>query len=314
MSRIASAIFLAGALLVGAFNGLAQPPALPKPPSIPNAAAPTEVFRKLLAMGEAERASFIAAKPEASQQILRAKVKEYLTLAPAAREARLQSLELRWYMLPLMKLPGAERARAMTALPEDKRSLVEPRLRTWDILPPPLKLEVLENESVVRFFVQAQESGTSHEELLRTLSPAQRAQMESDFGRWTNVPPARRERMFANVDRFFGQLDPKARTKTLRKLDEPERAQMQRTLKTFEGLPEAQRQRLVDGFKKFKDLAPADRQAFLKSADQWQTMSDKDRQLWRLIINQTRRPPALPIPPFPQSRSGRLGSSLVATN
>jgi hypothetical protein len=299
-----------GACLCAASVVLAQPVA-PVPPPVPLGASPADLFRRILGTNEAGREAFIATKNPEAQRILRAKVAEFMALAPAAREARLQSLDLRYYLVPLMRLSSSDRARAIAALPENKRAMVQSRLLTWDILPPPLKVEVLQNESVVRLFIQAQESGTSHAQWLASLPATQREQAEIDFRRWTNLPPARREQMFSNVERFFGTLDPKSRSQALNVMGDGERAEMERTLAVFDGLPAEQRDRIVDGFRKFKDLAPAERQAFLKSADEWRTMSEKDRQLWRRIVNHTRFPINPPMPPV---RAGRDGVSLVGTN
>ncbi len=299
-----------GALLCAAGVAIAQTIA-PAPPPIPLGASPADLFRRILGTNEAGREAFIATKSPEARRILRAKVAEFLALSPEAREARLLSLDLRFYLLPLMKLSSSDRTRAIAALPENKRTMVQSRLLTWDILPPPLKQEVLENESVVRLFIQAQESGASHAQWLASLPAAQREQVVNDFRRWTNLPPARREQMFSSVERFFGTADPKVRSRALNVMSDGERAEMERTLAVFDGLPAEQRDRIVEGFKKFKDLAPDERQAFLKSADEWRTMSEKDRHLWRRIVNHTRHPINPPMPPV---GAGRRGVSLVGTN
>ena len=83
--------------------------AAPNPPAVSMNNAATELWRRVLAMTESDREAFITSKPAAAQDYLRGKVKEYLALSPADREARLRGLEMRAMMLPLMKMPYSTR-------------------------------------------------------------------------------------------------------------------------------------------------------------------------------------------------------------
>ena len=291
-----------------------QPAARPPLPQASMALrSPTDIFRELLNMSAAARQEFLAQKPAEHRQRLEAKIDEYAKLPVEEREARLQALEIRWHMLQLMQLSITNRAERLAAVPEQYRSLVRWRLAQWDILPPPLKKDVLDNEMVIRWFAQAGTSGRTQEELLAELPAAQREQLLRDIERWEAMPPQRKEQMSASFDRFFG-LAPEDRNRTLGALPEEERIRMQAALTVFDRLPEEQRERVVEGFKKLNGLSPAERQEFLKSAERWRAMSEKDRELWRRIVARVRAA-KLPPPPLPPQPTARIVPEiLVATN
>src|SRR2546422_921168 len=72
-----------------------QPPPLPPPP--------IEFFRQLLGMKPEEREKALALREPKTRQLVEAKVKQFEALPADERENRLRTLELRWYLLPLMK-------------------------------------------------------------------------------------------------------------------------------------------------------------------------------------------------------------------
>jgi len=262
----------------------------PAPPAPIGVAAPTQIFRRLLAMTDAEREQFLAQKGTNVQAFLRGKVQEYLALSQSEREARLQALELRAYMLPLMKMPAVSRQAHLESIPADRRKDVEQRLRLWDIMPPPLKNDVLQNETAIRIFVQSRASGTP--ENPAGLTPQQRDEYEA----WKALPPERREHMIAHFDTFFG-LDPNKQRRTLGILSDTERARLQPTLAALDGMTKTQREEVVEGFKKFKGLSPSEQHEFLRTAARWQAMTEKERDLWRHLAVQLRNTPPPPMPP-----------------
>lgn len=255
----------------------------PLPETAPPGTSPIDIFRRMLALSAAGREQFYTNKPPQQQDYLRRKIAEYLSLSPEDREARLQALELRWHLLPLMQLPPGQRASRLRAVPERLRPLVQERLLRWDILPPPLQKDVLDNQAAIRMFTQLRAAGGSRDELYLGLSTAQRERMERDYERWQQLPPERRQQMCDNFERFVG-LDPRDQQKALTSLAAAERLQMQKTLAIFSSLPVEQRERVIDGFIKFKGLPPAERQNFLRGARQWQALSEKERQLWRRMV------------------------------
>ncbi len=264
---------------------------------------PVELFRQILEMNPAARQQALAGRSEQARAFLDAKLREFDALPPSGREERLQTLQLRWLLLPLMKKPAADRTSSLAALSPTDRALVEERLQEWDLLPEDLQRKVLENQNVIRIFLRPgadfarPDPGSTH------LLPAQRAQMEQDQQRWLALAEEDRERILAQFDRFL-ELNAREKSRILDGMGEKERRQMQLTLQNFARLPREQRDACLRGFGKFRALSPQEREAFLSNAERWQAMSAADRQLWRDLV--ARLGPRAPLPPGARPKSAPL--------
>lgn len=300
-------------LALGAGPSLAQQPdgavaaarALPYPPS---PVSPVDTFRTLLNTNADGRERVLATKSPAQRQYLEAKIREYESMTAEQREVRLQALQLRWYMLPLMKMNAVERAARLATIPDPYRTNIQSRMRTWDILPPALRQDILDNEIAIRFLVRA-ESHASGENFLRALSAQQQAELQRQVERWNNLSPGRREGAVAQFDRYF-ELDARQKNQTLARLTEVERAQMNQSLASYDRLSREERQQAMEGFKKFAGLSASERAAFLKTAERWSAMSEADREAWRKMLNKLQTAKIMP----PPLSAGRAVVSLVGTN
>jgi hypothetical protein len=264
------------------------------PPS-PQAQSPVDFFRQLLAMEPQEREEFLTNRPPAVRERILAKVSEYQALNADERELRLRATELRWYLEPLLHLASTNRVAQLAQMPEDLRDLAKNRLIEWDILPPPLQQEFLENERTLHYFA--------------TIDPRNN----------TGDPSAEKRRQIAaQFDQFF-ELTLAEKQKTLGTLSETEREQMEKTLQSFDQLPPQQRLECIRAFTKFAGMSPQDRADFLKNAESWSQMPPKDRQIWRDLVAQVPEWPPLPqsfiqppMPPMPPTT--KKTDSAVATN
>jgi len=286
-----------------------NPPAITEsnavaPPLPVPSKSPVELFRHLLAMSVVERRQFLADRPPENQKRLMDKIRDYELLKPDDRELRLRVTELRWYLLPLMSTSATNRQAQIDAMPPEMRTLVEERLREWDILPPPMQKELLENELAVRFFTEADAGNAAHKtNLLSNLSPTQRDSLEAGLAQWQRMPEPQRQRVMHQFDRYFG-LSQKEKDRALKTLSEAERQQIEKTLRNFAALPPVQRSQAIRSFEKFASLSPEERQLFLKNAERWEQMSPAERQSWRNLVNTLTMlpvPPSrvAPRPPFP---------------
>lgn len=304
MSRLCQTIFclLAACAVVGSAHGDGLPagpvkrasPSMALMPPLPQSASPVAFFRELLAMSPAERFNSLTNRtPEARQRIL-AKVHEYLALDPDERELRLCATELRWYLLPLLRTSPTNYEAELAYVPDNLRPLVKSRLQQWEILPPPLQQEFLENDRALHYFTRL---GPPNEDTASAADP-------------------QRQKIAGEFDQFF-ELTPSEKAKTLNTLSDAERAQMEKTLQTFETLPPAQRIRCVHNFTKFAGMSPQERAEFLKNAQLWAKMSPKERQTWRDLVAHVPlwppMPPSALMPPMPPSLQKHLHPT-VATN
>jgi hypothetical protein len=271
------------------------PPEMP-PLLLPDR-SPIAFFRELLAMDDDEREQALAKyTPERQTQIL-AKVREYESLAPDDRELRLRVTELRWYLRPLMAVPGADRADQLARIPEPNRSLLKARLSEWDKVPADVQKELLGLEPTLQYFAEIEgRDELQRQQMLNSLSPSRRRLLEKGLQRWGAMSGAQRQRTLYRFNQFF-DLTGAEKQKALMTLSEPERLQIEKTLRTFGSLPPDRRARCIDSFDKFASLSLAERQEFLKNAERWKLLPPSEREAWRELVN--RLPPPLPPRPPP---------------
>lgn len=266
------------------------------PPLTPltQAKSPVEFFRELLAMTPADRENYLTNRPPEIRSRLLAKIQEYQALDPGERELRLRATELRWYLPPLLHESPAGRAERLAAVPDGLRDLVSARLAQWDILPPPLQQEFLENERALRYFTHVDSTNGPP-------TPGggwERTPPDSDLARWNALSEEQRQRITDQFNQFF-EFTPMEKQKTLGTLSPREQRQMERTLGTFAQLPPAQRRDCIRAFTKFAGMSPSDRAEFLKNAERWSQMSPQERRTWHDLVANVPPWPAMPEPPVP---------------
>jgi hypothetical protein len=308
-------LFLAGVVPAADTNAL---PAIPRE-------SPIAYFRQLLVMTDAERSSELAGRPEAQRVGLQAKVDEYLALPASERELRLRATELRFYLLPLMRVSPEEREARLESVPENIRDLVADRLVQWALIPPTFRQQWLENEAALQLFSRMHPgSAANADELVGQLPTARVATMERDFARWQALSDGERAQLLRGFNHFF-RLTAVEKKRTLRTLSEEERIAMQKALRKFDALPPSQREACVRGFHQFVLMPPSERARFMGNVDRWQAMSPEDREQWRSVVNQlayqlAQRPPLPPgvepvlvydTPPLP---IGFAPPAIVGTN
>jgi hypothetical protein len=304
MNRLGSSV-IAVWLLVSGFSLFAQQPVSPAPPPAPPVnlippvtapASPVAMFRRLLDMSRREQECYLTNRPPAIRAALRAKIHEYQAMDPDARELRLRATELRWQLIPLLRLAPADRGPRLALVPEDLAPLVQARLAEWDQLPPTLQAEFLANDRTLHYFA-----------LVATTNQA-----SAD-----PVAAARHAKIAEQFNQFF-ELTPDEKQKTLKTLSPTERAQMEQTMRAFGRLPTRQRVECLRAFTQFAGLSPADRAEFLKNADRWAQMSPAERQTWRDLVARVPSWPPLPqnlLPPPMPPRPGPIKPHpVMATN
>ncbi len=235
------------------------------------------------------REDYLTNRPPQTRDRIIAKVNEYEKLSPDERELRLRATELRWYLMPLLKMNHASRALRLAKIPVDLRDIVKDRLTGWDILPPELQDEFLENERAMYYF-----SG---------VRPAANSVVEKEL-------QAKRERISAQFNQFL-ELSPEEKQETLSVLSAEERIQMQKTLESFEKLTPPQKNECVRNYVKFAGMGDAERAEFLRNAEHWSQMSPSERQTWRDLVANV--PDWAPLPASIYPPGTAPGASPAAT-
>ncbi|HEY1788878.1 MAG TPA: DUF3106 domain-containing protein [Verrucomicrobiae bacterium] len=292
----AAALFVSSAAAQDATNSTAFPisaAAAIMPPLASPTPSPVDYFRKLLAMSPEQLHGTLAQKsPKVRARIL-AKVNEYAALDPDDRELRLRATELRWYLMPVLQAPPDQRTTQVSLVPADFRDLVESRLMEWEILPPTLQQEFLDNQHIAGYFAGLNTTNNNSE----TSAPS-----DAEQSRWNGYSETERQAMVAEFNDFYN-LSPGEKQKALGELTDTERKQMQATLQTFGKLPASQRAECIHAFGKFEDMSREERTEFLKNAQRWSKMTVGERQAWRDLVAHVPQWPPLPteaiMPPLP---------------
>lgn len=264
------------------------------PPVLPTT-SPVAVFRHLLDLSFKEREAFLTNRPPEIRAALRAKIAEYLAMDPNERELRLRATELRWQLIPLLRIAPADRGPRLAVVPEDLAPLVKSRLAEWDKLPASLQQEFLANDRTRLYFALVDATNQS-----AANDPAE----------------IQRQKIASQFNQFF-DLTPEEKQSVLKTLSGTERAQMEGTLRAFDKLPPLQRIECVRAFTKFAGLSPAERAEFLKNAEHWSKMSPQERKTWRDLVARVPTWPPLPrrlLPPPPPHLPIPVNHAAVATN
>jgi Protein of unknown function (DUF3106) len=304
-----AALAVAGFTFSAAAQNAVNPAPAPPTPSIPAAImpppSPVDYFRKLLAMPPEEREKALAGKPPEIRARILAKVNEYALLDPRESESRLRATELRWYLMPLLRAAPTDRAARLALVPDDIRDLVKSRLMQWEILPPPLQQEFLENEYILNYFSSVNTASRP------VIEPPPTDVQQSQ---WNALSDNERKTMTAQFNAFF-EMPPSEKQEALDGLSSIDRAQMKKTIEAFNQLPPPQRAQCISAFGKFADMSPQERAEFLRNAERWSQMSPADRKAWiDLVAHVPQWPPAVPamlMPPMPPRSSLH---PLVVTN
>jgi len=269
--------------------------------------SPISQFRQLLAMSATDRDRDLSKRPESQRKILRAKIEEYQLMPSEMRDLRLRQVELRWYLVPLMRMEPGQRGTRLAAIPVDYRKIIGERLEQWDLLPPPIQKEALESEITRNYLIRLESSShTEREAMLTSLPMERRSQIEQELARWQSLTARQKQTRYARFDDFF-ELNPQEKQKVLGALSNEERQQMQNVLERFKNLPRDQRQHCIESFHKLASLTPEQQDEFLKNVERWQALSQDERESWREMVNALPPLPpgffpAAPIswPPLPQ--------------
>lgn len=291
----ALALWISSAAGQDATNSVKSPVIVPPaiiPPPMPMMVSPVEYFRKLLAMSPEQLQKTLANKPLQIRERILAKVNEYAAMDPDDREVRLRATELRWYMAPLLEAPPAQLKSRLDNVPSDIRNLVRSRIMQWELLPPALQQEFLENESIAGYFADV--NSTNRDSTEPALSNA-------DQSRWNKYTAMQRQGMIAEFNGFFN-LSASEKQAALGALTDIERKEMEQTLQAFGKMPMRQRVECIRAFGKFSSMTSEERAEFLKNAQRWSKMTPSERQAWRDLVAHVPQWPPLPpaiMPPMP---------------
>jgi len=226
-------------------------------PPLPPLSSPVDSFRVLLALPTLERKQYLTNRTADVQIRLGEKIREYQALTPAERELRLTITELSWYLLPLMSAPATNRAAQLARIPPGPRELVATRLQQWDQLAPPVQQQLLTNQQAASYFASG-EAGT--------ISPASRAdemrrELQGRFAQLLELTAGEKEKVL----RTLSEAERRQMEKTLNaygKLSPGQRQQCLTSFSKFAAMSLAERQEFLKNAARWSQMSPAERQTW----------------------------------------------------
>lgn len=227
------------------------------PPLPPLIKPPVELFRELLVMPSAERLKFLTVYPPLVRNRILEKLAEYQSLKPEECELRLRVTELRWYLLPLLDLPATNRAAQLAFIPPAMRELVEPRLQQWTLLPPPLRQMLLTNEQAVGYLIRVDNPANQ----APALTEEQRRRLSENFSRLIELTPREKEKAL----RTLSDAERRQMEKTLQafeKLPQSQRARCIRSFAKFAALSAGDQQEFLKNAEHWSQMSFTERQAW----------------------------------------------------
>lgn len=286
--------------------------------------SPFAKFKTIVALSEADREAAIQelkVSSERHRKVVRAKVSEYASMSETERNRKLDALDFRWHLLPLMKLDATKRTQRLASVPERFREDINQRLAGWDKLDGGTREELLKNESFFRYmssFGRGRESRIAMTNHIGRMPPKLREGVEKRIADWRGKPKPDRRKMSRQFHRFF-DLRPSEQEKALSHLPRRERAKMEASLERFKAMSTAQRELVIKSFDRLADMTQDERTSFFRNSQRWNEMGDTERKQWRTLV--TKMPPLPPgfekkaTPPLPPGMGDpAAGGQTVVTN
>ena len=213
--------------------------------------SPFAKFKLIVALPEAQRALAIQelnVSSERHRKVVQAKLSEYAAMPEAERNRKLDALDFRWHLVPLMKMNQAERGTRLASVPERYREDINHRLAGWDDLEARTRAELLKNESLFRYmssFGRGRESRIALTNHIGKMPAKLRESVEKRIADWRGKPKQDRRQMTHQFHRFF-DLRPTEQEKALRHLPRRERAKMEASLRRFKSMSTSQRELVIN--------------------------------------------------------------------
>ena len=285
--------------------------------------SPFAKFKQILELPEVKREVAVESLNVSSDKhraIISSKIKEYEAMSLNERNHKLDALDFRWHLLPLLKMEPAKRADKLTAVPERFREDILNRLNGWDKLDIQVRESLIRNESFFRYmssFGRGSESRAAMTNHLIKMPSKLRENVEKRIIEWRGRQKSDRHKMKRHFHRFF-DLQPIDQQKALSHLSVRERTKMEASLIRFKSMTIEQREIILKSFDRLADMSQVERTAFFRNSQRWNEMSNAERKQWRTLV--TKMPPLPPgfeketSPPLPPGMSDPVSGQTVVTN
>lgn len=273
------------------------------PPPVTFGQCPVDFFIQLLDKSPQEREELLSGKSPEQRKIIQVKINEYLKYSRAERELRCRILKIRWYLEPILQLAPELQTQAIQNVPEPERIAVAERLKYWNLLPPPLKQEILKNDDMMQYFISCYEP--SKKIVFGNPLIFQRdegsVQTNQFLIQWLKLSVDERLNKIETFKQYFS-LTPKEKTNVLARIPLALRKELAAQLNFLENMDPAKRADFLDFLEYFSRLKISEQEKFFLGLNRWFRMSPEQRKNWKELT-------AL-VPPLPP---GLLLSNVYST-
>ena len=265
--------------------------------------SPFAVFKKIVLLPQSEREAAVdefKISSERHRKFLQTKVHEYAAMTEAERNRKLDALDFRWHLMPLMKTAKADRAKRLASVPERFRTDIELRLTGWDKLDASVRADLLRNESFFRYlssFGRGRQSRVALTNHMEKMPSRLRQGLDGRITTWREKPRTERRRITRQFHQFF-DLPKAEQERALGHLTPKELAKMDATLYQFKAMSRAQRELVMRSFEKLAGMSQAERAGFFRNTERWNGMTNAERKKWRTLVTQ--------MPPLPPGFGNEL--------
>ena len=143
------------------------------------------------------RVENLARIPSDVRPLLEDRLKAWDQLPEAARQTLLENEKSLGWFAQLERLPAQDQQRVLRQVPEQDRAMVESQLARWQTLPAEVRRRAFTDFDTFFRLSTAEQART-----LRTLSEAERRQMEATLRDFADLDPVRRDRCLRSFKRF----------------------------------------------------------------------------------------------------------------
>jgi hypothetical protein len=170
---------------------------------------------------------------------------------------RLKATELRWYLQSLMRSPATNRPAQLALIPENMREMVADRLQQWDRIPAPVQRMFLTNKQAVSYLARVDAPPNSPP----LPPPPDRQKIIDRVNQLFDLTPNEKEDVLATLSDAERQQMEKT-LDTFKNLTLAQRQQCLLSFKQFTEMSGAERQEFLNNAKRWSQMTPAQRQAW----------------------------------------------------
>jgi hypothetical protein len=294
IGKFLTILILATAIRMSGAPALSAAQLAPIPVPVPVQQSPVELFRKLMADSPGERDEYLARQTSSVRSFLQQRLNQYAAMTREARELKLQTTELRFFLRPQLTASPVQRQIMLATTPDHYREIVRLRIERWDGLSPELQQQILKNEALLGLILRIGQSGSTG--FSKTMPRGVSAELKA----WNALPAGDRLQMLSSFRSFFA-FSEFEKSRIIASLPEYQRHKITGTLTALHELSPDERTACLNALQRFGSMSLAEQQRFFRNAEAWRNITPAEQTAWRMVVRE--------FPPLPGDLQVRLNTA-----